>query len=312
MNIRDRLNQLYNERLPNQFYIVDANLPHEIFFGVDHAARPTLVIKTPSEISTKLNLNVIDVRSVSNPNNSCNAIIVLIDTDLLPLFISFCEDLCYFLPECSYENLTRNLQNRIIHWQEMFKRGTNNILSESEIRGLYGELHVLENILLHKKPDYLNILNSWIGSENNDQDFIFPEIALEVKTLLHNQTKIKISSENQLDLLHKPLYLICLQLSQSSLGLSLNDKEKHIIKLLKEESLIELFHYKLALRGYLSIPQYDEYRYEIHNISVYLVTEQFPAIRKSLLQSGISSVTYTIALDSLVPFQTLSPIGDLR
>lgn len=311
MSIRDRLSELYNQRSPNQFNIVDARLKHDFFFGTDHVNRPTLIIKTPSELTTQLSLNVINVRSITMPDGTCNAIIVLIDPDLLPLFISFCEDLCLFLSECTYESLTRNLQNRIIRWQEMFRRGKSNILTESEIRGLFGELHILERLINHNKYDQHTILSSWIGSENSDQDFIFPEMALEIKTLPHNQTNIRISSENQLDLSHKSLYLVCLQLVQDQSGISLNNLEKRIIKLLKDDRLIDIFHHKLSLRGYISIPQYDEYRFIIHRISSYQVTDEFPAIRKSLLPNGISSVSYSIALDALTQFQIPSPIGDL-
>jgi hypothetical protein len=311
MSIRDRLNDLYSNRSPNQFNIVDANLAHDFFFGTDHVNRPTLVLKTPTELTTQLNLHVIDIRSFAIIDGSYKSVIVLIDPDLLPLFISFCEDLCLFLSNCSYESLTRNLQNRVVRWQEMFKRGRSNILTENEIRGLFGELHVLERIIQNNNYDTNTILSSWIGSEHSDQDFIFPELALEVKTLPHNQTNIKISSENQLDLSHKSLYLICLQLVHESSGHSLNDLEKRIIKSLSDERLIEQFHYKLALRGYLSILQYEEYRFNIHHISAYKVTHDFPAIRKSLLPHGISAVSYSINLDTLAQFQTPSPIGDL-
>jgi len=311
MSIRDRLNDLYNQRSPNQFNIVDASLNHDFFFGTDHVNRPTLIIKTPAELTTQLNLHVINVRSITKSDGTCNAIIVLIDPDLLPLFISFCEDLCLFLSGCSYESLTRNLQNRIIRWQEMFKRGKSNILTESEIRGLFGELHVLERLIYHNNYDHHTILTSWIGSEQSDQDFVFPDFALEVKTLPHNQTSIRISSENQLDLSHKSLYLICLQLVLEQSGQSLNDLEKRIIHLIKDENLIALFHHKLSLRGYISIPQYDEYRFTIHQASSFHVVDEFPAIRKSLLPIGISNVSYSIALDSLTQFQTPSPIGDL-
>ena len=267
MSIRDRLNELYNRRLPNQFNIVDASLVHDIFFGTDQVNRPTLLIKTPDELSTKLNLQVIDVRSIRQPDNTYNAVIVLIDSDLLPLFISFCEDLCIHLAECPYKTLTRNLHNRIIRWQEMFKRGKSNILTESEIRGLFGELYILERIITHNQYDLNTILTSWIGSENSDQDFIFPNLAVEVKTLPHNQTNIRISSESQLDLSHKDLYVVCLQLTHDNAGLSLNNLERRIIALLNDEYVLDLFHKKLSIRGYISIPQYEEYRFSIHHIS---------------------------------------------
>ena len=311
MSIRDRLKELYNQRSQNQFYIVDASLSHDFFFGTDHVYRPTLIIKIPAELTTQLKLNVIDIRSIKQPDGKFNAVIVLIEPDLLPLFISFCEDLCLFLSDCKYESLTRNLQNRIIRWHEMFKRGTSNLLSENEIRGLFGELHILERLIHHNHYDNYMIISSWIGSENSDQDFIFPELALEVKTLPHNQSNIRISSESQLDLMHKSLYLICLQLARQPCGLSINDLEKRITKLFNDEELAEQFHYKLALRGFISIPEYEEYRFQIHHISSYEVTKEFPAIRKSLLPPGISAVNYSISLDALAQYQTPSPIGDL-
>jgi hypothetical protein len=311
MNIRERLNTLYGQRSPNQFNIVDASLAHDFFFGSDHVHRPALLVKIPAKLTTQLNLQVINIQSIALPDGSYNAAIVLIDPDLLPLFISFCEDLCLYLSECTFESLTRNLQNRITRWHEMFKRGTSNILTENEIRGLFGELHVLERLLHHNKYEYQTILSSWIGSEHSDQDFIFPDMAVEVKTLPHNQTTIRISSENQLDLSHKNLYLICMQLINEPSGRSLNDLEKHITNLINNDNLIEIFHHKLLIRGYISISQYDAYRFNIHNISAYQITDEFPAIRKSLLPQGISAVSYSIVLDTLASFQSPSPIGGL-
>jgi hypothetical protein len=311
MSIRDRLNELYQQRSPNQFNIIDAHLTHDFFFGTDHVGRPTLVIKIPSELTSQLNLHVINVQSNVVPDGTCNAVIVLIDPDLLPLFISFCEDLCLFLSECAYASLTRNLQHRIIRWQEMFKRGKSNILTENEIRGLFGELYVVEQMLHHSQFDKRSIIKSWIGSEHSDQDFIFPDIALEIKTLPHNQTSIRISSERQLDISQQSIYLICLQLLLESTGQSLNELERHILGILEDEHIIELFHHKLALRGYIPIPQYDDYRFNIQNISVYNVAEPFPAIRKSQLPFGISSVSYSIDLEALAPFQVPSPVGGL-
>ena len=88
------------------------------------------------------------------------------------------------------------------------------VLSVEEIRGLFGELNFLQQLLDHARTEH-DALASWEGPESTQQDFIFDNTVLKVKTLSgRERNSVRISSEDQLDSLNDRFFLKAGRLSE--------------------------------------------------------------------------------------------------
>jgi hypothetical protein len=193
---------------------------------------------------------------------------------------------------------------RIHHWQA-FLRKTIDGLSASALRGLYGELKILQWIGSHF--DYGVAIACWVGPEQFSQDFHLRSVAIEVKTsAAKNPQSIIISSERQLD--SKDLGTLALwhwsvdeRLDQGETVPILVDALRLLVS---HSANREEFENKLLSVGYLDVhaPRY-EFGFEIRNFQIFDVRGSFPRIVEGDCPPGLGSVTYMIQLGAITDYE---------
>ena len=185
------------------------------------------------------------------------------------------------------------------------------IVSIEKIRGLYGELLELKRVLLTENIDKGIVLDGWHRPAPANHDFDFKNYSLEVKSTGRTSSKVKITSENQLDQVeNKNLILKVSKLdavpksSEDSLAILYNE-----IKTVLGSPLNIQFENKCAEDAFFKYlgPEHVTLDYKIWEIDsdFYEVDQDnFPRLSHSSIPNGISCVKYEIDLSSIDSFKT--------
>jgi hypothetical protein len=178
-------------------------------------------------------------------------------------------------------------------------KGRGQPLSPEKQVGLFGELHVIANLLIPTQGAEKTIAE-WVGPAGAPQDFQAKACAMEIKTTRGNLPQtIKISSARQLqaDTVAR-LFLVRIALdSQPSVGASLTEMVNQIGSALAGNSLVAMnFRDKLAEVGYHEehAKLYEEPKYQIRSVVFYDVRDGFPRIQEKDLPVGIGELSYEI------------------
>ena len=195
---------------------------------------------------------------------------------------------------------------RVQRWQRLLDGGRPNTLTDSERRGLAGELLLLEQVFI---PQYSSgVINSWLGPTGNPQDFVFETGRVECKSYMEFPfTEVKISSLDQLDDSCTPLTLALNHLVETDghgTGVTLNELVSMVERLLLTEPERMEFNSKLLSAGYEYNDAYESFRYTRHVTRYYKVCDDFPRLNQSNVNPHIAKVTYSIPLIGLDQFLT--------
>ncbi|MDC0133856.1 PD-(D/E)XK motif protein [Porticoccaceae bacterium] len=185
-------------------------------------------------------------------------------------------------------------------WLEMFESISQKGLSDSALRGLLGELIVL-NYQIHVSELSVNdILEGWRGPYHFSKDFDLGSSYIEVKYKDEAKNSIKVSSEFQLDAEpKKPVFLAVVSGNSDAIkGNNLSEICSSIRQVIrKKNGNIRLFLTALKQMGVTveNISSFDHIRIKFSRIDFYDTSiSGFPSIQKKHLQPGISKVTYDI------------------
>ncbi len=187
------------------------------------------------------------------------------------------------------------------------KRG---VLSPEEVRGLFGELLFLCQVIEHTTEQ--EALGAWEGPVSVQQDFILGEMAIEVKTLSgRERNSIRISSEDQLESLKDRLFLKVFRLSEmpeSDRAVSLNELVKQIADTFSDYSMLEVYYDKLAVAGYTELQEYNNQKFVVSEEHLYCVNEEFPKLIRSKVPDGVSHVHYGVEIEKIKRFLTMNDV----
>jgi hypothetical protein len=250
----------------------------------------------------------VEIQVLPSANKTKELTIILLEDELLEIFIVFIEDIIKSLKNIdNIEDALVVISKRINYWRKLFSKYTNRLLSPQQQRGLYGELYFIKLLLLNFK-DHSKILNAWQAPMGSNQDFYFNKSAIEVKTSKSNSPVIKIANEFQLDItgLNK-LFIAFYKLIEYP-----ND-ENTLLKLINEirkvlkdnEELLSDFNQKLDYLGVSSNmeSEYNKTSYAIRKEYYYDVNEEFPKITSDLVNDAISKVSYEITPNKCTEFE---------
>lgn len=237
----------------------------------------------------------------------------------LTMFLQTPEDRDVFQKLCSdiaaYSAVTKDrhdasvrIFSRLRRWQSLLGLARGQEMSEQELRGLLAELWVLTK-QLKPKLGLLGALRAWVAPERHPQDFALPNGVVEVKSrVTGSRPEVQISSLEQLERGHLPLYLMVVELTPVEHGLpslSLNDVAAGL--LIEADSLgvatFELAHRLLADRGYVASTKYDQYCYEIAGVTAFQVGETFPCLLRASTDPRITDANYSLELTALTEFR---------
>ncbi|MDM1345269.1 PD-(D/E)XK motif protein [Acinetobacter pseudolwoffii] len=238
-------------------------------------------------------------------DSTWSLILTLENRNLEPMFSLLCADLITFSKkEYSTEDKAINdVLRRLSYWRLLLEREAFNILSENEVRGLFGELLFLKKIIDHL--GLKSALKSWVGPLDAPQDFQTDDCSWEIKTIRPSARSIPISSEYQLHVCKSPIYLVVIELIEVKKtdeieSFSINSLVENIRSLLWEDvEALDLFEAKLSHTGYSPRSEYDDFKFRTADILTYEVAERFPCISNTNLADGLCKVRYEIEISAL-------------
>ena len=294
---------------------VDIASNTNLYWYRDDSAHPGLLISIsrdiPSYVLKEAEMNIrdiiVDVRDLSGEIDRA-LVVQLQDDTKQDVFLKLCLDLIDLIDkEYNSEDAFRHICRRLKIWQALLSGKRTNLLSKTEVQGLYAELHFLAELLKTTPEKEQLIVDAWQGPEGIHQDFILNDMAVEIKSVSGNQRgKIRISSEDQLESHLSNLYLRVYFLAEfhaGNDGESLNAIVQRIRQNLTYNESRDQFEHKLQTARYIDIPEYDLPGFFVNDCHTFQVTTDFPCITRSNLSSSIMSVAYDIILASIQNFR---------
>jgi hypothetical protein len=284
-----------------------------LFWFRDEQGRPGLLIEISRHIShaslqaARISIRDISVDVVEVADEAIRVLVIkLEDLQNQDVFLKLCIDLIEHV-KMSEQSLDtfHVICGRLKKWQALLSSRARNLLSANEIQGLYAELYFLSEILESKRHCESVLIQSWKGPEKTQHDFIVDDMAIEVKSITGDQrTKIRITSEDQLDTHLEMLYLRVYFLSHvQNGGESLNAITSRISSHLTSRENRELFEQKLEIAGYIDIKDYDSPEFRVKDCRTFLTRDDFPRITRKVLPEGIEAVAYDLVLASIDGFR---------
>ena len=216
-------------------------------------------------------------------------------------FISFCNDLISSIKN-NHKNLYQIIKKIFFKWKYFWDNSSVNDFSENWIKGLFGELYIL-NIIIHdiSKSGVL----TWQGPYGKDVDFQGYNCGLEIKTTSSKPAIVTINNIKQLDNENfDTLYLCIVSLEFNKHGISINQVIDEIVEHLEMNGVpfIESFYERLTSSGYYLYDKsrYNEYLYLVNSIECYLIDDNFPSLTfsklKDILDYRIKNIKYQIEI----------------
>ena len=205
------------------------------------------------------------------------------------------------------EKLITCFLKNLKEWQK-FLQPIQHGMSEEKIRGLLAELYFMLQLLNENRKKADRIISAWCGPSKLQQDFIFEDVAIEVKSIGNTDKQIvSISSINQLQSNVNDLYLSVfkiLKVNQPE-GMevySLNGLVEELSNLLQSNERIAL-RYKLLEAGSMRDEQYNHPLYHVQLVNHYKVDENFPKLTSKAIPDGVINVKYDIDLNKISNFK---------
>ncbi len=245
-----------------------------------------------------------DLRFYNETGKQCLVLFLesAVDSDI---FFDFCCALAGTIKEAEHSGgVVFSTFQHIKRWKN-FLSGGGHHLSPQQIRGLIGELLFLQQ-MLQAGYEAGKALESWVGPDGGNQDFIFGDTAIEIKTLFGlERGQVRISSEDQLETIQSKLFLKIFRLveaDKNDTSFSLNSLVHGLRSQMTDAGDEDIFDIKLAVLSYLPIPFYNAPHFRNPEQFIFSVTDKFPRLVRSSLPVGISHVLYDISLESIKPF----------
>lgn len=286
----------------NSWKLVDANHPICLYVGKDENGLNAMEYVGDFIVNKKIkSSSVISIHHYKTSTGEKSIVFSLVDNRWMNQFVTFCNDVCKQTGHLQ-KNSSKGYEavcNAYFVWQKMFK-GQNNILSESEIKGLIGELlYLKENVI--PKYGQTRAIEAWSGTDKTKKDFSIDNTWYEIKTIDVGKPTVKITSFEQLDSsLEGTLAVFQVEkMAPNFNGINLNSLVTSIITLITSlQDKDELFS-KLNKARYSPDSGYDEYVYTIKGMTEYNVNKSFPRLMRSSVPLAVASASYELLLSEL-------------
>lgn len=287
----------------------DYNHPLELFWGRDSYGRFLFIYEfndkegLPNKFPI---LNGIEVRLFTPENHhtkKCMLLLILKDKKDWEIFLSLCTDIITATREFEKDlKATKVILRRLGRWHEFLKNARLDILPESTIKGLIGELQFM---LRHVSGPFGmgQAVQFWQGPEDLPQDFNIENCAVEVKCQLGaTSPHVHIASADQLCSQLPEMYLYVITLGKADIDADMVINLPLLINKIREElescepSATERFNNLLYQTGYIDSDEYNQFNYIRVNEKMFSVRPGFPRICPDELHPGIIRLGYDIGL----------------
>ena len=293
---------------------VDPEHPLDFFCGKDYQGNYIFTFRgniAGETLPKPTRLAGINITLVECENGIWELYMRLLDASQVDIFKALCSNLMSATRSLNRNQDSAGIQiilTRLQRWQELLKARKEKLLSKSQIIGLFGELIFIKEILLRLLSP-MDAIMAWRGPYGDEQDFLIGKWMVEIKTQLSSSDrKLQITSVDQLDISSGQI-MICHQ----TLGVAdAKDNSAHSLNTLVDEimgtflpdhsDVVDMLQAILIEFGYIQREEYDDSRWILNERVYYNVTEEFPALRASILPIGIEDVRYSIKVESCSSF----------
>jgi hypothetical protein len=287
------------------FQRVDNEHPSDIYLGYDQDSRFTLLLITTNEPPFMASSQVIEIKTTKRKDKHWSTTFSLRQTTFQDIFLHFCFDIVESSRRINPESIHVFIASRYKKWQNMLQKLSSELLSQNAIKGLLGELIVLNDLLIPSLGE-TKAVNAWIGPDQADQDFVFDESWVEVKAINSGGDAVTISSIEQLDSCFEgDLVVVYLdKTSQSDTSsISINSYFDRVYESLHEQSSKDRLVEILLNFGYVKQKEYDHFLFKYNGKRAFYVTSEFPSLRRSAVPTSIINAKYIISLGAITGFE---------
>ncbi len=286
---------------------------HDIYAGLDDGLHAILglgvSIRPPAIV---LESGAFDYFRRHRADGSWLLVLRLKRRGLESVFGRLCQDLADSASLVKAEDAVVALfVERLRLWERLFSHSDDGLLPKHRIRGLVGELLVLERLLLANPASMGAIVDSWVGPQGQDQDFRLADRSIEVKTISQGAKSVGISSLRQLAT-HVPLTLTLITLAASAAYseeavclTSLVDRLES--RIAAEPASLSIFRERLLAAGYVDQRCYGEDWFVAVRQDTFAVTDGFPKLVPSDVVPAITGATYELDIAALSGYRVEFP-----
>jgi len=300
--------------MPYRSLRINATSIPELYLALDIKGNRFLILQVPGNIEVNCKSLEKEYLSIEWHESTRLILIGLRDSSFSDLFNDLTISLFNKIKDISApETYTWEYINTFHKWSDFFDNSSSALLTEPELKGLFGELVMLRHYLTDLNELSVDqVLTAWQGPFNKAQDFIFPGYNVEIKTKEIDEAHVTISSEYQLENESgKGLLLIVVNVLRQSDGITLQELIARIRSIiLARGGDLSVFAGLIARSGlnFANAGRYNAFIWKISSIKIYDSNDNtFPKITSTQLMTGIKQVTYRIYEKALESFliQTL-------
>ena len=292
-------------------HLADAVHPLQIYIGKTDQGAARMVIRSSQKTSKPALASIVLVERYEDQSGRWNLSLTLQDPKFTEVFLRLVDDVHDRSKGSPNENVALDRVNVVFEeWRRLLTPRSSGLLTMDELRGLIGELWLLLNVFSNERP-IATAIEGWLGPLGLPQDFWYPEDGYyEAKSVGPSATRIRVSSENQLDA--DILQLLVLSIGnaseQSAGAINLPMLVNRTLAGLSDESAsADPLTERLQRLGVeLSETYYHDTWFVVTHLTSYIVGPDFPAIRATRLIGGITRVVYQIDLASIERFKRSS------
>ena len=279
---------------------VDAVHPLELYADFLQPDRPGLVLFCAVRPPEAPSLRAISIEQRQRPDGRWVLRLFLEEPRLLPVFAELCMDIVEFTRSgVSPEGAGATMLARIDRWHTLMQ-GRFGGMSRSVLRGLIGELLVLETLLAEIGPEAA--VRAWRGPLGADQDFQLPNgLKVEVKAIASDAAQLQINGLGQLDGGADPLQLATVRLEvtghESVDAITASGVVARLrARLAYRPAALQGFESMLGFAGWDDRDDTSAVVVRLVRIDRYDVHSSFPRLIAATVPSGIVDASYTITL----------------
>ncbi|MGV3705093.1 MAG: PD-(D/E)XK motif protein [Arcticibacter sp.] len=289
---------------------IDSDSIPELYLGLHPDTKRCLVLKLPVEYLPDFQSSVKQNLSLELFAESRWVVLTLLDSQYTDLFddlifsiytkISVLSKPSVYVPE---------LLKTYYKWSEFFQDSHGATISAELLKGIFGELFVLFQMLKGVSSTETNaVLSSWKGPYDTGHDFIGEFKNTEVKTRLSTVGHIRISSEYQLqEEPGKDLDLVVVTIAADQTN---GDSVKSLVLQIRDHVISKLGDYTILLKTLSQkglslrlLEEYDNIRYVTQQVTHYRCADsRFPRLIRAEIAPAIAGVTYTLSLELISRF----------
>lgn len=288
--------------------ILSSQCKSNLYVGVNKDANRCLILSLPKNHSIHFKEIIKENLSIEFFSDTNYIVLKLIDNSFYELFDDLIISMYNRIKDLSdVADYSKEFIQTFYKWSEFFNDRNSFLLSFEIIKGLFGELFLLQFYIDNSDlPNVNDILNSWTGPFDKRHDFTFDKKDIEVKTKIDSKLDITMSSEYQLEKnLDKELHLIVISVMENE-GYTIEFLIKEIKNKIQNKSGdYTLFLKALNLKGLdlKNVNIYDRYLFKpISSITYDCSSTDFPKIIRSSLSKEISKVKYNLRISALNSF----------